>query len=143
MSDAPNFRLSVRAEGDDCDVPTTLREFLADNEGAPEVCAQVQALEPGQEVVLGGGAGVAFHVRRFNVGSPRYTRVRVPIDLKEFRGASTATVTIDRKRLTLSIRPFQRRMVFEISLTELAELYLAKQVKVSVAAKKKARRSRR
>lgn len=137
---ALNFRLSVRAEGDDYDVPTTLRAFLDDNEGAPDVCEQVRALEPGQEVVLGGGAAPMFHVRRFAVGKPQFARFKVPI---RFDGALWATVTIDRKRLTLSIRPLRRRTVFEIPLQTLAETMLSKQAKANVLAKRRERKTRR
>lgn len=138
MSVAPNFRLYVRGEGDEKSVPTTLREFLEDNEGCESCCQQAKALKPGEEITVGN-----FSVRRPIVTPPRYTRVRVPIDLKEFRGSETATVTLDRKRLTMSIRPLRRRTVVELPLTELAEKYLAKQVKLDVLAKRKARRARR
>lgn len=140
MSDSPNFRLSVRAEGDDYHVTTTLRDFLADNEGAAEVCAKVQSLAPGDGVSLGGGAAPVFHVQRFAKGSPRFTRVRVPV---QFDGADFATVTIDRKRLTLSIRPARKRTVFELELPDFAQTMLERQSKLNALAKRKARKARR
>lgn len=140
MSDAPNFRLSVRAEGDDYPVTTTLQSFLADNEGAAEVCARVQSLAPGDAVSLGGGAAPVFHVQRFAKGSPRFTRVRVPA---QFDGSEFATVTIDRKRLTLSIRPARKRTVFELDLTDFAQRMLERQAKLNALSKRRTRRSRR
>lgn len=137
MSDAPNFRVRISSEyGDDSVQP--LKLFLEENEGVPDFCSKVTALQPGEETKYG-----IFRVTRIAVSPPRYTRVRVPIDLKEFRGSETATVTLDRKRLTMSIRPLRRRTVVELPLSELAEKYLAKQVKLDVLAKRKARRARR
>jgi hypothetical protein len=142
---APNFRVAVRFDGveDDDATVTTLRDFLESNEAAPDVCERVKALQPGEVARFGGGAAPEVEVRRLVVSPPRYTRIRVPIDLKEFRGSQSATVTIDRKRLTMSIRPLRRRTVVELSLSALAESYLAKQMRLDVLAKRKARRARR
>lgn len=41
---------------------TTVREMLADNEDDEDVREKVRALQPGQTIVLGGGAGVAVRV---------------------------------------------------------------------------------
>lgn len=142
MSDSPNYRLYVRHEEDSEPVRTTLREVLADNEGAMSVCDAVRSLQPGEEVRVNG----VWLYSRPVVSPPRYTRVRVPIDMKtfsEFRNVPVATMEIDRKRLTVRIRPLRRRTVVELSLQELAEHYLAKQVRLNAAAKLKARRARR
>jgi hypothetical protein len=139
LSDAQNFRINVRHEDDTEPVRTSLREVLADNEGVPALCELVSSLQPGGEVRVSGG----WIYTRPVVSPPRYTRVRVPIDLKEFRGTDAATVTIDRKRLTMSIRPLRKRTVVDLSLTEIAERYLAKQVRLNAIAKRNARRARR
>lgn len=140
MSDAPNFRITVRLDSvDEADVVhTTFERFALENEAVPRLVESVETLAPGEEVRFGDTV-----VKRIVVSPPRYTRVRVPIDLKEFRGAEAATITIDRKRLTLSIRPIRRRTVVELPLGELAERYLAKQVKLDAIARKKAQRARR
>jgi len=39
-------------------------DFRSDNRDDEDVLEQVEALEPGQHVIIGGGAGVAFRVRR-------------------------------------------------------------------------------
>jgi hypothetical protein len=146
MSDAgPNFRVAVRfdgVDGEDATV-TTLRDFLESNEAVPEVCERVKRLQPGEVAHFGGGmdgASPGVSVRRIAVSPPRFTRVRVPIN---FDGAEYATVTIDRKRLTLSIRPARQRTVFEMELGDFAERMLDRQAKRNVAARRKARRSRR
>lgn len=140
MSDsAPNFRLHVKHDEDTEPVRTTLREVLADNEGVPSICDAITKLQPGGELRVDGG----WVYTRPIVSPSRYTRLRVPIDLKEFRGSDTATVTLDRKRLTISFRPRRKRTLVTIPLSELAELYLAKQVKLDAIARKKARRARR
>lgn len=137
---APNFRLTVCFDGDSPE-QTTLREFLADNEGAPEICAEVSKLEPGQQAVFGGGAAPLCTVRRAPKVEARFTRVRVPI--QRYDGAEFVTLLIDRKRLTIGIRPARRRVALELELGTWARAMLEKQAKLNVNAKRKTRRTRR
>lgn len=134
MSNEPevNFRLGVRFAGEEKETITTLTAFLADNEGAPVICDVVAALEPGQETDTG-----ALKVRRFPQNEVRFSHFKVPV---KFDGATSATVTIDRKRLIMSIRPCRRRRVVEFALPELVEQLLWKQIRLDLAAKKKARK---
>jgi hypothetical protein len=134
-----NFRLTVQFEGDKPE-RTTLAEFLADNEAALDVCERVRALAPGESMTTGGGAAPAVTITRAAKTEQRFTHVRVPID---FDGAEYATITIDRKRLTLAVRPARRRSVFEVALREWAETMLERQSKLNVRARLKARRTRR
>lgn len=51
-------RVRITTEGERIAVVTgSLRAFLRNNADDPETCEQVSALQPGQSVVLGGGAG--------------------------------------------------------------------------------------
>lgn len=137
-----NFRLTVQFEGDQPE-RTTLTEFLADNEGADaRLCESVSTLAPGESMTYGGGAAPLVTITRAEKTSQRYTHVRVPID---FDGAEYATVTIDRKRLTLAIRPARRRSVFELALPDFAERMLERQSKLNVRNRKmkRTRRTRR
>ncbi len=135
-----NFRLTVRM-GDDEPERTTLREFVADNEAAPIVCERVRALEPGGSITWGAaGPHPMVTVTRASKAEQRFTRIRVPI---KFDGAEFATVTIDRKRLTLAIRPARRRSVFELELSDFAQRMLERQAKLNVRARKLARRKTR
>lgn len=131
-----NFRLRIEADGEV--VNTTFERFAQENDGVPRLVESVETLSPGEQVQFGETV-----VTRAAQVEHRFTRVRVPIDIKEFRGASTATVVIDRKRLTISFRPHQRRTVVDLSLSELAERYLAKQVRLNAIAKTKKRRTNR
>lgn len=135
-----NYRLTVCFDGDQPE-HTTLREFLADNEAAPEICAEVSRLEPGQQAVFGGGAAPLCTVRRAAKTETRFTRVKVPI--ARFDGAEFVTLLIDRKRLTIAIRPARRRIALELELGTWARGLLVKQATVNANAKLKARRVRR
>lgn len=130
-----NFRVAVRCHGEDKEQVTTLAVFLAENEGAPAVCDVVANLEPGQEVDTG-----AMKVRRFPQNEVRFSHFKVPV---RFDGAGSATITIDRKRLVMLIRPSRRRSVCEVDLSDLAQRYLEKQAKLNILAKKKARKALR
>lgn len=130
-----NFRLATRFHGEEKELITTLSQFLLDNEGAPAICDVVKALEPGQEIDAG-----ALHIRRFPQNEVRFSHFKVPV---RFDGATSATVTIDRKRLIMSIRPARRRQVREFDLATLVEKLLWQSLKLDLAAKKKARKAAR
>lgn len=122
-----NFRITVTADEDDIRT-LTLSEFVADNEGAPGVCERVAKLNPGEEIVCGN-----IRVRRFAVkAGARYARVRVPIS---FDKAKFATLTIDRKRMTMSIRPAHKRMVVTVELGSWAQKMLEKEAVLAANAK--------
>lgn len=133
--DTPNFRLQFTSRDDGSVTHTTLQEFLRDNEGAPGVCARVAILQPGQAVELPTGV-----VHRTEVTPPRYAHFRVPI---RFDGAREATVTVDRQRLNLIIRPFRRRQVVILDLQAVAERYLMQDAKIRAQERLKARKARR
>lgn len=140
MNDAaPNFRLSVCFEGDEPE-QTTLRAFLADNEAAPELCAEVERLEPGQQATFGGGAAPAVTVKRLEKTSPRFTRIRVPVRVD---GAPFVTVIVDRKRLTIGIRPAHRRVALELELGDWCRTMIERAAKLKVGKKTKTKRARR
>lgn len=139
MTDAaPNFRLTVRFDEDEPS-STTLRTFLEENEGAPDVCTVVAKLAPGEQATFGGGAAPLCVVTRAPKTSNRFTRIRVPI--KRFNGAEFATVVIDRKRLTIAIRPARRRVALELELSDWVERMLWKAV--AATARQSTRRPRR
>lgn len=131
-----NFRLRISSDGD-ADKIQSLKDFLAENEGIPAICAQVEALEPGQHIDVMSGL---VRIKRFNKSQARYARFKVPI---KFDGAQAATITIDRHRLTLSIRPLRRRTSIELPLQQLAEQYLVKAAKIAAIERIKARRAKR
>ncbi len=137
MDETPNFRIGIKYRGEETEELTTLRDFLANNEGSSNTCALVKVLEPGQQITLMAGE---LLVRRFPQAEVRYSHFKVPV---KFDGTDSATVTIDRKRLIMSIRPLRRRRVVEFGLTELVEQLLWKQIKLDLAAKKKERRKAR
>lgn len=135
--ETPNFRIAVRLVGEDKEDMTTLQQFLVDNEGSPDICARVSRLEPGQETSLGAGT---LSIRRLAKTESRYSHFKVPI---RFDGAESATITIDRKRLTMAIRPARRRSVFEMDLSEFAQAMLERQAKSNILAKRKERKKAR
>ncbi len=58
-------RFSLQVEGaSGAPAAVDLDGFLADNELAPEEVAQIQALQPGESVNLGGGAAPIFTLKR-------------------------------------------------------------------------------
>ena len=128
-----NFRLRITV--DDLVCTQTLTDFLAENEGSQEACKWVSALVPGQSVTLANGVTV----QRFNATQPRYAHFKVPIN---FDRARAATLTIDRDRLQMTIRPLRRRTVVNVDLTSMVENYLAKQAKID-AMKKRAEKIKR
>lgn len=128
-----NFRIAIKLEDEEKEEVHTLERFLADNEGSPVRCMEVAKLEVGQEITFSGGT----RVRRLPPIEVRYARFRVPVD---FDGAGTATITIDRKRLMMTIRPARRRSVCEVDLSGFAQQMLEKQAKLNVLARRQARR---
>lgn len=133
--DTPNFRLQITdAEGGT--TYTTLREFVADNEGVPGLCLRVAGLQPGQ------GLQDPFMgvIHRTEAKPPRYAHFRIPI---KWDGSTEATVTVDRQRLNLIIRPKRRRQVVLVDLQALAERYLWQDAKIRAQERLKAKRAKR